>query len=159
MKKRRKEKPVTPMPTAEMNDCCKVVAQIKDRDMERAVAAAVQGSSAEIEKLMDRIEELEKLAFEKAKAVSGLEGEIAGLKHKLAEALKRIPVPAPSPAKPAAPPPQQAAPPPSPKKRTENCLVCGRECISMCPECKAPICGRQDCGRTHGHGSMYGSST
>lgn len=152
MKKRKKEK--APMEELEeMSDCCKMVAHVKNRDIGKIKAEA----DAVVERLQVRVSELEKLAFEKARVASGLEGEIAGLKHKLEEALRRTPVPAT--ATPAVVTPAQPAVQLAVKKRTENCVVCNRECISMCPECKAPVCGRQECGRAHGHGSMYSSST
>jgi hypothetical protein len=142
---------MTPIPTAEMNDCCKVVAQIKDRDLERAVTAAVQASEAVADRLHDRIEELEKLAFEKARMVSGLEGEIAGLKHQLsrpsgADVHVRMP---PLKVTPVVVTPVPPVPPP------KRCVVCGQECISMCPACRTPVCAKQNCGVAHGHGEMY----
>lgn len=134
----------------ELNDCCKVVAQINDRVMERVRAE----TAAVVEQLQGRIEELEKLAFEKARAVSGLEGQIAGLKYELAAPVN-VDVHVKMP-------PIRTTPvviTPAAQPAMKKCVVCGRECISMCPECKALVCNRQECGQAHGHGSMYTSST
>lgn len=129
---------MSPMPLAEMNECCKVVATIKDRDLERAKAeyAAVNTE------LADRVIELEQHAFEKGKLVSSLEGEIAYLKNQIALLV------------PATIKPTLKYAPSQPGK----CVICSKECISRCPECKAVVCDKQTCGQAHGHGAMYGQS-
>lgn len=157
MKKGKKEKSVTPIPTAEMNDCCKIVAQIKDRDLERAVTAVKAEAQAFAEQFQDRIEELEKLAFIKARAVSGLEGEIVSLKHKLAMLEKvdvhvRMP---PLKVTPVVVTPASPAPPTKTVDPDKLCVVCKREAIGMCPECGRRLCDRQSCGQMHGHGDMW----
>jgi len=142
----------------ELNDCCKLVDQVKSREHDRAVAAVQEACDKEIETLEARMEELEKLAFEKARAVSGLEGEIAGLKHKLA-ALEKLDLNVHVKMPPLKTTPVVVTLAQPAAKRTMDCVVCHRECISMCPECRAPVCGKQDCGVAHGHGGMYTSST
>lgn len=133
---KKKEGGMSPIPTAEMNECCKVVATIKDRDFER-VKAEYDAVTTE---LADRIIELERHAFEKGKLASSLEGEIAALKGQLhMKATAPVPVPA------------------LPKVE-HTCDVCHRSCISKCTECEKYICDKQTCGQIHGHGEMYRQS-
>jgi len=142
----------------ELNDCCKMLDQVRGREIERVKAEA----AAVVEQLHGRVEELEKIAFEKARAVSSLEGEIAGLKHKLAQIpeydydvhvkmppLRTTPVVV-TPVSPVVAP--LASPPQS------KCSMCGKPCAGMCPACRVYVCDRYDCGVKHGHGEMYTSS-
>lgn len=133
-KKSQKKGENMPMPLAEMNECCKVVAGIKDGEIKRNTDRYEEI----IKHLNGVIDGLEQHASEKGRIASSLEGQIAALKHQIApaqaQANREIKY---TPSKPG------------------TCVVCSKECISRCPECKASVCDKQTCGQAHGHTDMY----